>query len=77
MLVDKEWYSESLKDASYEELIHERNVLIKELHIFENNRETISLFNVDPSPDVVYQCNNEYLIEVSKLINAKFKNRKM
>lgn len=28
---------------------------------------------IHPSPDVVYQCNNQYLIKVTELINIRFR----
>lgn len=75
-MISPESYMETIKNLTLEQLVKERNKLIRELHRFEkrSDDENLEIF-IHPSPEVVYQCNNEYLIKVTELINIKFRER--
>ena len=65
-----------LKDYTFPQLIAEKDSLvieIKELEkiVYENDR-TDQEWNVDPSPDIRYQMNLEYLAALCKLIKEKY-----
>ena len=72
MMMSPDAYAENIKDLTYGELVNERNRLIRSLQKFENNDITDKEKLIDPSPEVVYQCNNWYLIEVTKLLNDTY-----
>lgn len=71
MLLSKEEYRESIKDMDIDELVKERHFLYREIRRFETNKITEEERNTKPSPLTLYECNNEYLVEVTKLINTK------
>lgn len=76
MMISPESYMESIKDFDFEQLVKERNKLIKELRRFEKKNDTENmLMMVHPSPKVVYYWTNEYLIKVTELINIKFREK--
>lgn len=69
MMISLESYMESLEDKSYEGLIRERDALIKKIREFEKNKDRWGdECMVHPSPDVVYQCNLQYLARLCELI---------
>ena len=72
MMVNPQSYANKLKDLSYEELITRRNQLIDDLHKFETGNITDRERMKRPSPEVVYQHKNLYLIKVTKLLSEKF-----
>jgi len=72
MMIDPDSYVDNIKDLSYPELVRERNRLLQKLHDFEDDKVTKDERKRNPSPEVVYQCNNLYLIEATKLLNDKF-----
>ena len=76
MMISPQSYVDDLKDECYEDLIKEKDKLIKEIQRFENNKTTDSEFCINPSPEVVYQCNLLYLSELCKLVHDKF-NKKL
>ena len=59
------------KDKSYKELLKTRDSLIREVRAFEKGK-TSSEIMMDPSPEVIYQMNLEYLGELCKLISEKY-----
>ena len=62
------------KDKSLEELIIEKNNIILEISQFENDYisgKKKSNIVIDPSPEVRYQMNNEYLKVMIDLIQEK------
>ena len=75
MMISPDLYVDSIKNLSYEELVNKRNHLILSLHRFEQDVITEEEKFVHPSPEVVYQCENLYLIEVTKLLNDAFNQR--
>ncbi len=72
MMISPEGYIEELKGKTYKELLKERDDLLKEIQKFENDDIPDEEYNIDPSPEVVYQCNLLYLGELFKLISEKY-----
>jgi len=72
MMISPGSYAHSIRDLPYEELVIERNRIIQDLHRFESDDLTDAERTRHPSPEAVYQCNNLYLIEVTKLLNDIF-----
>ena len=72
MMISPEYYRKTIEEYEIPELIKERDKLIREIRRFEKNKIRLEERMISPSPEVVYQCNNEYLIQVIILINKKF-----
>ncbi len=72
MMISPEAYIDELKNKTYKELIKEKNKLLKEISDFENNKIADEEYNINPSPDVIYQCNLLYLSKLCELIADKF-----
>ena len=72
MMISPDSYIDELKDKTYKELIKEKNKLLKEISDFENNKIADEEYNINPSPDVIYQCNLLYLSKLCELIANKF-----
>ena len=72
MMISPESYIVELKNTTYKELIEEKNKLLKEISDFENNKIADEEYNINPSPDVIYQCNLLYLSKLCELIADKF-----
>ena len=72
MMISPESYNDELKNKNYKELIKEKNKLLKEISDFENNKIADEEYNINPSPDVIYQCNLLYLSKLCELIADKF-----
>ena len=72
MMISPEAYIDELKNKTYKELIKEKNKLLKEISDFENNKIADEEYNINPSPDVIYQCNLLYLSRLCELIAYKF-----
>ena len=71
MMIDPATFRKALENATIEEIIKERDILIREIHKYENGKISIDEFCMDPSPDVVYLMNNSYLAELCHLIVEK------
>lgn len=72
MMISPESYIDELKNKTYKELIEGKNKLLKEISDFENNKIADEEYNINPSPDVIYQCNLLYLSKLCELIADKF-----
>ena len=76
MMISPGVYMEQLKDASYLELIRERDQLIKSIRKFEKNELAGDRSDPDwrycPSPDVQYQMHLEYLSELCSFMHEKY-----
>ena len=75
MMISPQSYIDDLEDDSYEALIKERDILVREIRHFEKHWEEIMNSEealICPSPDVVYQMNLEYLGSLCMLISKKF-----
>ena len=60
------------EDYKYEDLLPIRDELIEDIKAFEQGDISESVI-VSPSPDVIYQCNLDYLAELLKLIAEKYR----
>ena len=71
-------FREDFENKSIEEIITERNNIIKSLNeyeekfVFNDSKDDPSLF-LKPSPSTIYEVNNEDLIMLTELINEKIK----
>lgn len=74
MMISSEGFIEMIKDLSYAELIQEKNKLIAEIERFENGEIHTGERVIHPTPEVIYQCNLEYLSELCKLIVDKYQD---
>lgn len=75
MMICPESYLEEVKDKSYEELIEERDELIRSIQTFEKQEMTGKRSEekiVSPSPEVVYQWNLEYLTKLCAFMRDKY-----
>ena len=72
MMISPESYIDELKNKTYKELLKEKDKLLKEISDFENNKIVDEEYNINPSPDVIYQCNLLYLSKLCELIADKF-----
>lgn len=77
MMVGPKTYIKKFEDKSYEELLEEKTKLNKKIEEFESNESELSGVIISPSPEVVYQCNLEYMAELCNLIAEKFRKRKI
>jgi len=70
MMISPESYIESVKNKSYDDLLKERDSLIKEILNFEKDEYQTDFEYVScPSPDVIYQVNLQYLGKLCELIS--------
>ena len=72
MMISPDSYIDEFKNKKYKELVVEKNKLLKEISDFENNNIPEESYNINPSPDVIYQCNLLYLSKLCELIADKF-----
>lgn len=73
MMISPQSYIEQQKEKSYEELVKERNRLIRDVRYFEKHmKELMENVYIHPSPEVKYQCRLEYLGELCKLLSEQF-----
>lgn len=72
MMISPDSYIDEFKNKKYKELVVEKNKLLKEISDFENNNIPEESYNINPSPDVIYQCNLLYLSKLCELIANKY-----
>ena len=74
ILIHPEGYIEMIKDKSYENLLKERNALMKQIREFEESmgKPKDDRWKISPSPEVVYQCNLMYLAKLCELIKETY-----
>lgn len=72
MMISPEKFIEEYKNKSYAELLPIRNELLEEIQAFENHTYNPEMNMVHPSPEVVYQCNLEYMGKLCELIAEKY-----
>lgn len=69
-------FREDYENKTLEELIKERNQLLKSINWYEENhiiskeKKEIEIF-INPSPEVVYSIDNDNLIMLTELIKEK------
>ena len=73
MMIDSETFRKAFENATLEEIIKERDELIREIRRYEKGKNSEEDYCVDPSPEVVYMMNNEYLAQLCYLIVEKKK----
>ena len=73
-MISPESYINELKDASYDQLIAERNELLSYITDFEEKKIPESAWDICPQPEVRYQLYLEYLGLLCKRI-AEVYNR--
>ena len=71
-MISPDSYIDEFKNKKYKELVVEKNKLLKEISDFENNNIPEESYNINPSPDVIYQCNLLYLSKLCELIANKY-----
>ena len=71
MMIHPVKFKETFEDESLDEIIKERNKLIREIHRYEKGKIPIEDYCMCPSPETVYRMNNLYLAELCYLINEK------
>ena len=76
MMISPDLYRDEKQTKTYEELIKEKDKLVKYIRDFEINKIPMDDYLMNPSPEVIYQCNLEYLSELCILIKEKF-NKKL
>lgn len=70
-MIDSKTFRNQYKDATLEKIIKERDKLIREIRRYEKGKIPKEDYMMDPSPEVVYYCNNLYLAELCHLIYEK------
>ena len=73
MMISLEGFIEMNKDKSYKELIKVRDELISDIRSFEADPDQKGF--IDPSPEVVYQMNLQYLGKLCELIAEKYNQK--
>ena len=77
MMISPGMYIESIKDKSYDDLLKERDSLMKKIRHFEKGADQKDLkydfVIVSPSPEVKYQVNLLYLGKLCELISDVYK----
>lgn len=70
-MINPEEYRKSIEELELDDLVKERHLLYREIRRFETNKITEEEKMTRPSPLTIYEYNNEYLVEVTKLIHSK------
>lgn len=71
-MISPEYYRKTIENYDLIQLRQLRDELLAEISRFEKDEISLEEKMIAPSPDVVYQCNNDYLVQVIELINQKF-----
>jgi hypothetical protein len=73
MMVSPNYFVEMHKNESYEQLLKVRDELLVDIYGFEEAaRKNQIEHTICPSPEVIYQCNLEYLGSLCNLISPKY-----
>ncbi|MDP3385786.1 MAG: hypothetical protein Q8S24_01025 [Eubacteriales bacterium] len=72
MMISPEGFIQECIDMTYSELICVRDELIEEIRNFEKCKVNPSEIMINPSPEVTYQCNLDYLGSLCELISKKY-----
>ncbi len=75
MMISSYSYRKEQEHKTYKELLNERKSLLEEIINFEKNIDKKTNEDIEiicPSPEVVYQCNLQYLSELCDLIAEKY-----
>ena len=71
MMIHPKEFREIFEDATLDEIIKERDKLIREIRRYEKGKISLEELGRCPSPDTVYRMNNLYLAELCYLIHEK------
>lgn len=72
MLLKPEEYEKQHEDLSYSQLLKLRDELIEEIRAYENHSDLNTYdYDIEVSPDEVYQVNLLYLSEICRLMARK------
>lgn len=74
MMISPELYVEEMKDKDYKELIEEKDDLVDEIRAFEHGELPAHFYFMDPSPEVRYQMNLEYLGKLCDYMTERFRD---
>lgn len=74
-MIDPKTFRNQYEDATLEEIIKERDKLIREIRRYEKGKIPKEDYCMDPSPEVIYRMNNAYLVELCYLIIEKDKEK--
>lgn len=72
MMISPEGYIGNYKNKPYKELLTVRDKLLEKIRAFKEHTYNPELDMIHPSPEVVYQCNLEYLGRLCELIAEKY-----
>lgn len=73
MMISPENYIDMIKNNSYYNLLKERDCLIREIRRFEKDKDKSSKeLMMEPSPEVQYQMNLQYLAKLCQLISETY-----
>ena len=76
MMISPYGFIEQHKDCSYKELIEIRDELLDSIKAYEAGDISEEAKMICPSPDVMYQCELQYLAELFKLLAEKYSEGK-
>ena len=71
MMIHPKEFREIFEDTTLDEIIKERDKLIREIRRYEKGKIPEEDYLMCPSPDTIYSMNNLYLAELCCLINEK------
>lgn len=72
MMISPGGFIEEYRDKKYKELLPVRDELIESIRAFEADTDRSGEgWMMHPSPEVIYQCNLEYLGKLCELISEK------
>ena len=71
-MISPQGYVSEQKGKSYDELIRERVRLLEMICRFEQLGDKSEIFQMSPSPEVIYQCNLQYLAELSSYMTDRY-----
>ncbi len=73
-MVNPKSYRSKYENAGLDELLSERDRLIKFMHKYENHKLPDAFYLVDPNPEVIYFSNMDYLTEICDLIKIRMRD---
>lgn len=76
MMFDPVTFKKGFENETLEEIIKERDNIIRAIRRYEKDKIPEEEYYMDPSPEFVYYCNNLYLAELCYLINEKIKKKR-
>lgn len=71
MMLNPEDYRKEFEAASLRKVLEERDRIIEFMQDFENNKLPKKYYERDPSPEIIYLTNLDYLKEICDLIKIK------